>query len=137
MNESGASVTHGDLPVIHYTSHQLVQILQNLIGNSIKYRREEPLRIHVSAVREAQEWVFSVQDNGIGFDQQHAQAIFGVFKRLEGRGYAGTGIGLAICQRIVERFGGKIWANSEPGVGSTFHFTVPVWNVDANAASQG
>ena len=125
VNESGASVTYGDLPVIHYTSHQLMQILQNLIANSIKYRRQEPLRIHVSAIREAQEWVFSIHDNGIGFDQRDAQAIFGVFKRLDGRKYAGTGIGLAICQRIVERFGGRIWANSEPAVGSTFHYTVP------------
>jgi two-component system CheB/CheR fusion protein len=135
VKESAASVTHGDLPVIRYAGTQLTQILQNLIGNSIKYRGESPPQIHVSAVREASEWVFSVRDNGIGFDQRQAQAIFGVFKRLDHR-QAGTGIGLAICQRIAERFGGRIWAKSEPGLGSTFFFTIPVLEAGAHASNQ-
>ncbi len=124
VQESGAVITHDDLPIIPYT-RRLTQVLQNLIGNALKYRGEATPQIHLSAVRRAQEWVFSVRDNGIGFDQENARTIFCVFKRLVGSEYTGTGMGLAICQRIVERFGGSIWAESEPGVGSTFSFTIP------------
>jgi two-component system CheB/CheR fusion protein len=135
VQESGASIKHDDLSMIH-TPRQLTMVLQNLIGNSIKYRGDASPQIHISAVRRTQDWIFSVRDNGIGFDQQYAQAIFGIFKRLEGRKYAGTGIGLAICQRLIERFGGSIWAESERGVGSTFHFTIPVSAVDAPTWNQ-
>ena len=125
IQESGASVTHDDLPTVQ-TSRQLRVVLQNLIGNAIKYRSETSPQIHLSAIRRTGEWEFSVRDNGIGFDQRYAETIFQLFRRLEGRKYPGTGIGLAICQRVIERFGGNIWAESERGVGSTFHFTIPV-----------
>jgi signal transduction histidine kinase len=104
----------------------LQQVFQNLVGNAIKYRDQEPVRIHVSAGIRGVLWRFSVQDNGIGIDPQYKEKIFGVFKRLHhDRKYSGTGIGLAICQRVVERYGGRIWVESEPGKGATFFFTVP------------
>jgi len=124
--DSGASVMYHGLPTISYSSRSLTQVLQNLIGNAIKYRREEPSQIQVETTRIQGEWLFSVRDNGIGFDQQHAESIFGMFRRLEGGKYPGTGIGLALCQRIVEGFGGRVWAESVRGVGSTFYFTIPV-----------
>jgi light-regulated signal transduction histidine kinase (bacteriophytochrome) len=125
VEENSASVDHRGLPTIQYNSRQLIQVFQNLIGNALKYRSKESPQIRISAVRGLREWIFSVQDNGIGFEAVFAEQIFSVFKRLHGRKYAGTGIGLAICQRVIERYGGRIWAESEPGVGSTFHFTVP------------
>ncbi len=104
----------------------LQQVLQNLIANALKYRDEKSPEIHVSAVTQGAVWRFSVQDNGIGIDPQYKEKIFGVFKRLDhDRTYSGTGIGLAICQRVVERYGGRIWVESEPGKGATFYFTVP------------
>jgi len=126
IDDSGAAVTHGDLPSVPVDGQQLSQVFLNLIGNAVKYRRaDEPLRIHVSAEPGANEWTFSVRDNGLGFAQADAERIFTPFKRLHGREYEGTGIGLAICKRIVERHHGRIWANSEIGVGSTFQFTLP------------
>jgi two-component system, chemotaxis family, CheB/CheR fusion protein len=126
IEESGAQVTHNGLPSIMYDNRQLVQLFQNLIGNAIKYRRAgDSPEIHVSAEGGAAEWVFSVQDNGIGFAHAHKDRIFQLFKRLHGEQYTGTGIGLSICKRIVERHNGRIWADSELGVGSTFRFTVP------------
>jgi len=104
----------------------LQQVLQNLIVNALKYRDQTPPRIHISATRQAADWCFSVKDNGIGIEAQYSEKIFGVFKRLHhDRTYGGTGIGLAICKRVVERYGGRIWVESEPGKGSTFYFTVP------------
>ncbi len=123
--EAGATITHDQLPAILVHESHLVQILQNLIGNSIKYRSTEPPVIHVSAERREQEWVFSVTDNGIGIDPRFSDQIFGLFRRLHGRKYAGTGIGLATCDRIVKRYGGRIWVDSEPGKGSTFRFSFP------------
>ena len=127
IEESGASVTHGELPWLTIDGTRMTQLFQNLIGNAIKYRRPgEPPRVHVSCARNQDEWTFSVRDNGIGFDSGYAERIFGMFKRLHGREVPGTGIGLAICRKIVESHGGRIWAESIPGKGSTFLFTLPV-----------
>jgi len=105
---------------------QLTQLFQNLIGNAIKFHGEEPPRVHVSAERSGKEWVFSVEDNGIGIDSNYYNRIFVIFQRLHSRSeYPGTGIGLAICRKIVERHGGRIWVDSELGKGATFYFTIP------------
>jgi light-regulated signal transduction histidine kinase (bacteriophytochrome) len=105
---------------------ELTQLFQNLIGNALKYRNPDcPPKIHIMAESHGDEWVVSVRDNGIGFDPQYAERIFGVFKRLHNRQYPGTGIGLAICKRIVERHCGTIWASGETGKGATFFFTMP------------
>ena len=126
IRESGAEVTYDPLPEIYMGEAHLQQVLQNLLSNALKYRDQSPPRIHVSAVRQSADWCFSVKDNGIGIDPQYKEKIFGVFKRLHhDRTYGGTGIGLAICKRVVERYGGRIWVDSEPGKGSTFYFTVP------------
>jgi signal transduction histidine kinase len=127
IEESGAVVTHDPLPTVMADDLQLSQVFQNLIGNAIKFRDEEPPRVHVSAQPEGDEWVFSVCDNGIGIDPEDADCIFEVFQRLHTWAeYPGTGIGLAICKKIVERHGGRIWVESQPGKGSTFYFTIPM-----------
>jgi len=126
MRESGATVTHDGLPEVTMSEAHLQQVFQNLISNALKYRRDDPPQIHISAVPDEGAWRFSVRDNGIGIDPQYKEKIFGVFKRLHcDRRYSGTGIGLAICHRVVERYGGRIWVESAPGGGSTFCFTVP------------
>ena len=102
-----------------------MQILQNLISNSIKYRSEEPPKIHVSAERDGAGWLFAVRDNGIGIDAEDSERVFGMFKRLHGSEIPGTGMGLALCKKVVERQGGRIWVESEPGRGATFKFTIP------------
>lgn len=125
--ESGAEVDHKPLPTVMADDVQLTQLFQNLIGNAIKFHNEKPPRVHVSAEKKGQEWVFSVQDNGIGIAPEYAQRIFLIFQRLHDRSeYKGTGIGLAVCKKIVERHGGRIWVDSQPGQGSTFYFTLPV-----------
>ena len=107
-------------------SSQLVQLFQNLIGNALKFKGEQRPRVEVRAERDGSYWLFSVRDNGVGFDQKYADRVFGVFKRLHrNRDIPGTGIGLAICQRIIDRHGGRIWAESTPGKGATFYFTLP------------
>jgi light-regulated signal transduction histidine kinase (bacteriophytochrome) len=127
IDESGAVVTSDSLPQVVADPTQMSQLLQNLVGNAIKFRRREPPRIHVAAVRGDGEWTFSVRDNGIGVPVEHRERIFQVFQRLHTRAeYPGTGIGLAVAKRIVERHGGRIWVESEPGEGSTFSFTLPV-----------
>jgi light-regulated signal transduction histidine kinase (bacteriophytochrome) len=127
IEDAGAEVTHGQLPTVMADEAQLAQVFQNLIANAIKFRKEDvPPRVHVSAEREGDEWVFSVADNGIGIDPDQAERIFEVFQRLHTEEeYSGLGIGLALCRRIVERHGGRIWVESEPGEGSTFTFTLP------------
>jgi PAS domain S-box-containing protein len=124
--DSGAEVTHDPLPTVAADPPQMEQLLANLLGNAIKFRSEEPPRVHVAARREGGRWIVSVRDNGIGIDPRYAQAVFNVFERLHTTGdYPGTGIGLAICQRIVERHGGRIWFESRPNEGATFSFTLP------------
>lgn len=127
IQHTEATVTHDALPALPVHSTHLVQLFQNLISNSLKYRRpEEPPRVHITATRDGGDWLFAVNDNGIGFDPLHAERIFGLFKRLHTRGeYPGTGIGLAICTRIVEHYGGRIWADAVPGRGATFFFALP------------
>jgi PAS domain S-box-containing protein len=126
IEENHAIVTNDDLPTVRADASQLVLVFQNLLANAIKFRREDLPRVHVSAQDHGREWVFSVQDNGIGIAPQHAKRVFVIFQRLHTREeYPGTGIGLAVCQRIVERHGGKIWFESEPGKGATFFFTMP------------
>jgi light-regulated signal transduction histidine kinase (bacteriophytochrome) len=126
IKESGACITRTALPRVRFHDFQMEQVFQNLLGNSIRYRSSEKLRIHVAAEKRDMEWLFSVQDNGIGIDPQYKEQVFEIFKRLHSAAaYPGTGMGLAICQRIVERAGGRIWVESELGRGSTFFFTVP------------
>lgn len=126
LREAGGQVTHDTLPALVGDPGQLVQVFQNLLGNALKFRSEAPPRIHVAAEARRGEWCVSVRDNGIGVDAKHRETIFTIFQRLHTRAeYEGTGIGLALCKRIIERHGGRIWMESEPGRGSTFFFTIP------------
>ena len=126
IQEAHAVVTHDELPPVLADASQLAQLFQNLVGNAVKFRGPEAPRVHVSAARQGTDWVFSVRDNGIGIDAAFAERIFIIFQRLHARGeYPGTGIGLSLCKKIVERHGGKIWVESESGKGATFLFTIP------------
>ncbi|MEW6555554.1 MAG: ATP-binding protein [Actinomycetota bacterium] len=126
VEENEAEITHDDLPSVIADEAQLSKLLQNLITNAIRFRGEEAPRVHVSARQEIGEWVFSVADNGIGIDPKYHERIFQIFERLNPRSdVSGTGIGLSITRKIVERHGGRIWVESEPGRGSTFYFTLP------------
>ncbi|MBU4426123.1 MAG: HAMP domain-containing protein [Proteobacteria bacterium] len=138
VEESGAKLTHDSLPTVMADDMQLGQLFQNLIGNAVKFQSEEPPSIHMSCERIEESaignrqsamnkgWIFSVRDNGIGIDPEFTKRVFIIFQRLHKRGeYPGTGIGLAICKKIVERHGGRIWVESQSGKGSTFYFTIP------------
>jgi light-regulated signal transduction histidine kinase (bacteriophytochrome) len=126
IDGSRAVVTRDDLPTVDADAVQLGEVFQNLIANALKFRGAEDPRVRVSAERDGNTWRFAVRDNGIGIEPRHAERIFVIFQRLHARAdYPGTGIGLAICKRIVERHGGKIWVDSRPGAGSTFSFTLP------------
>jgi PAS domain S-box-containing protein len=125
IGDSGAVVTRDPLPTVEADQLQWIRLLQNLIGNGIKFRGERRPEIHVSAREEAGHWVFSVRDNGIGIEPQYWEKVFVIFQRLHTRQkYSGTGIGLAICKRIVQRHGGRIWLESQPGQGTTFYWTI-------------
>jgi light-regulated signal transduction histidine kinase (bacteriophytochrome) len=127
IQEAGASVIYEELPAVIGDPTQVLQLFQNLIGNAVKFRSPaRPCRIHVGVQKRAGRWEFSVRDNGIGIDPRQYERIFVIFQRLHTRDeYPGTGVGLAICKRIVERHGGRIWVESEPDQGSTFYFTLP------------
>ncbi len=125
ITENQASVTHDPLPSVMGDEIQLIQLLQNLIANGMKFRREELPHVHVSANEQEHEWVFCVRDNGIGIESEYFERIFTIFQRLHSKSeYPGTGIGLAVCKKIVERHGGRIWVESTPGVGTAFYFTI-------------
>ncbi|MDM8549062.1 ATP-binding protein [Desulfobacterales bacterium HSG2] len=127
VTESRAVVTHDALPSVFGDASQLTRVFQNLISNAMKFRGEEPPRIHITAERKGRKWLFSFRDNGIGIDPEHSDRIFVIFRRLHTRDkYPGTGIGLAICKKIVERHGGRLWVESREGAGSVFCFTLPV-----------
>jgi len=126
LREDGAEVTLDEMPVVLADESQLAQVFQNLVSNAVKFRSEQPCRVHIGAARDNGEWRFSVRDNGIGVPMQHADRIFAPFQRLHSRSeYPGTGIGLALCKKIVERHGGRIWVESQPGEQTTFWFTIP------------
>lgn len=127
LRENEAQITYDSLPTIMGNENQLIQLLQNLFENAIKYRSDTPPRLHLKAERQAQEWVFSVSDNGIGIDPEFHERIFVVFQRLHAKDeFSGTGIGLAICKKIVEYHSGRIWVESQLSQGATFYFTLPV-----------
>ena len=126
VEETCAVVTKDQLPTLSADASLISRLFQNLIGNALKFRGQEPMKVHISAGQKKDKWVFYVRDNGIGIEPKYAEKIFGMFQRLHtAREYPGTGLGLAICKRIVEHHGGEIWLESEPGDGSTFYFSIP------------
>jgi chemotaxis family two-component system sensor kinase Cph1 len=127
IRESQAIVTSDPLPTVVADEFTLLQVFQNLIGNSIKYRGKAAPKIHISAVRTGERWQFSVRDNGIGIHQADAARVFEMFRRPEGNGVPSTSFGLALCRKVVERHGGRIWVESEVGRGAAFRFTIPIY----------
>ncbi len=134
IEEGRVTISHDPLPMVLGDGEQMTQLLQNLIDNSIKFHGKEPPRVHVGARQLSEKWLVFVRDNGIGIAPQYTEKVFVIFQRLHSRDdYPGTGIGLAICRKIIERHGGHIWVDSEPGKGATFYFTLqPVegWHVE-------
>jgi light-regulated signal transduction histidine kinase (bacteriophytochrome) len=124
IDENRASVRWSNLPTVQADQVRMVQLFQNLVANAIKYRREEAPSVEITAELRDKEWLFAVGDNGLGIPPEYAEHVFGIFKRLHGNAYPGTGIGLAICQRIVETYGGRIWVEPVQGNGSKFCFTL-------------
>lgn len=125
INQNGATVTRDPLPPVLADPGRLVQVFQNLIANAVNFRGSEPPRVHVSVESGEGEWVFSVRDNGMGIDPEDSARIFELFERLKGSGHPGTGIGLAVCKKVIERHGGRIWVQSQMSKGATFFFTLP------------
>ena len=126
IEETAAEIRTSNLPVVFADSVPLIHLFQNLVSNALKYRSDRPPLVTITATRNSGHWLFSIADNGIGIAREFQTQIFGIFKRLHDRAaYPGTGVGLAICQKIVERQGGRIWVESVPGRGSTFFFTLP------------
>ena len=126
LESSAGTVTYDKLPVLRVHETSTMQVFQNLIGNALKFHGELPPRVHISAKKGDGEWIFSVQDNGLGIEPQYNERIFQIFQRLHSKEeYSGTGIGLSICKKIVTNYGGRIWIESEHGKGSTFYFTIP------------
>ncbi|HUS66010.1 MAG TPA: ATP-binding protein, partial [Kofleriaceae bacterium] len=137
ITSAGASVTHGALPVVPANGTLLALVVQNLIGNALKFRRPDAApTIHVDAARDGGGWRFSVADNGVGIESGSREKIFEVFQRLTGDAVPGTGVGLALCKQSVEKHGGAIWVESEPGRGSTFYFTLPARDSSARKADR-
>jgi signal transduction histidine kinase len=136
IRDAGADVTCGELPIVIGDHSQLVQLLENLIENALKYHSDAPPRVHVRAEQQGNEWLLSVRDNGIGIDPKYHDRIYDIFRRLHNQQeYPGTGIGLAVCRRVVSRHGGRIWVDSEPGRGSCFYFTLPAVTVSTSSAT--
>ena len=136
ITQSAAVVTSASLPTVLAERVMLMQVFQNLIANSIKYKGERTPRIQIAAEKNAEGWLFSVSDNGIGIDPQDAERIFGMFKRLHGPDIPGVGIGLALCKKVVERHGGRIWVESQAGQGATFKFTIPSRHVAVSRSAR-
>jgi len=137
IKDNNALVTHDELPTVAVDGPQIRQLFQNLIGNAVKFHGEARPEVRVSAEMQGNKWLFAVKDNGIGIDPKYAARVFEIFQRLHGRTeYPGTGIGLSICRRIVERHGGEIWVESEPDNGATFYFTIPVERGEAGERGQ-
>jgi chemotaxis family two-component system sensor kinase Cph1 len=134
IEESGATITHDELPSLLVDETSLMQVFQNLIGNAIRYRSTAPPRIHINATDQGAQCLFSCQDNGLGINAQYLTSIFDAFKRLHGSDRPGSGLGLSTCKKIIERYGGKIWVESQTGMGSTFYFTVPKEREQPNQA---
>ncbi len=126
IRDSRAEITHSPLPTLLVDPLQFAQVFQNLISNALKYGRAIPVCVRIEASRDANDWTFSISDNGLGFDQQFAERIFGLFQRLHSREVDGTGMGLSIARKVVQRHGGRMWAESKEGIGSTFYFSLPV-----------
>jgi light-regulated signal transduction histidine kinase (bacteriophytochrome) len=127
IEETGAEVTADPLPTLTVDARQIGRLFQNLLGNALKFRGSRPPSIQIAARQQKNEWIFSISDNGIGIEAQYLERIFLIFQRLHTRSeYPGTGIGLAVCKKIVENHNGRIWVESEPGKGTAFHFTLPV-----------
>jgi hypothetical protein len=127
IRKSGAVVTSDTLPTVVADEIMMLQVLENLVDNSIKYTGEAVPKVHVSAVRAGERWQFSVRDNGIGIHPADAKRVFDMFRRFDGKGVPGTGLGLALCKKAIERHGGRIWVESEVGQGAAFRFTIPIY----------